>query len=89
LIFKEEQRLAPRDVTPEALEPILKDDSRNIEEGNSSAMGQQKSCPMQCYPDLSVGTIGNCLILALPGSTKGVWNPWDAVFRICPRYSKF
>ncbi len=78
LIFTGGTGLSPRDVTPEALEPILERRIPGIEEAIRS-YGQQ-IMPYAMLSRSVVGTIGNCLILALPGSTKGASESMDAVF---------
>jgi cyclic pyranopterin monophosphate synthase len=78
LIFAGGTGLSPRDVTPEALEPILERRIPGIEEAIRS-YGQQ-IMPYAMLSRSVVGTIGNCLILALPGSTKGASESMDAVF---------
>jgi cyclic pyranopterin phosphate synthase len=78
LIFTGGTGLSPRDVTPEALEPILERRIPGIEEAIRS-YGQQ-IMPYAMLSRSVVGTIGSCLILALPGSTKGASESMDAVF---------
>jgi len=78
LIFTGGTGLSPRDVTPEALEPILERRIPGIEEAIRS-YGQQ-IMPYAMLSRSVVGTIGNCLILALPGSIKGASESMDAVF---------
>jgi cyclic pyranopterin phosphate synthase len=78
LIFTGGTGLSARDVTPEALEPILERRIPGIEEAIRS-YGQQ-IMPYAMLSRSVVGTIGNCLILALPGSTKGASESIDAVF---------
>jgi cyclic pyranopterin phosphate synthase len=78
LIFTGGTGLSTRDVTPEALEPILERRIPGIEEAIRS-YGQQ-IMPYAMLSRSVVGTIGNCMILALPGSTKGASESMDAVF---------
>ena len=78
LIFTGGTGLSARDVTPEALEPILERRIPGIEEAIRS-YGQQ-IMPYAMLSRSVVGTIGNCMILALPGSTKGASESMDAVF---------
>ena len=70
--------LSGRDVTPEALLPLLDRRIPGIEEAIRS-YGQSR----MLYAMLSrsiAGTIGNTLILALPGSTNGAKESMDAIF---------
>ncbi len=78
LIFTGGTGLSPRDVTPDALEPILERRIPGIEEAIRN-YGQQ-IMPYAMLSRSVVGTIGNCLVLALPGSTKGASESMDAVF---------
>lgn len=70
--------LSFRDVTPEALEPILERRIPGIEEAIRN-YGQERM-PYAMLSRSIAGTIGNCLVLALPGSTKGARESMDAVF---------
>ncbi len=78
LIFTGGTGLSKRDVTPEALEPILERRILGIEEVIRS-YGQQ-IMPYAMLSRSLAGTIGNCLVLALPGSTKGATESMQAVF---------
>ncbi len=70
--------LSFRDVTPEALEPIIERRIPGIEETIRS-YGQERM-PYAMLSRSIAGTIGNCLVLALPGSTNGARESMEAVF---------
>lgn len=78
VVFTGGTGLSFRDVTPEALEPILERRIPGIEEAIRS-YGQDRM-PYAMLSRSVAGTIGNCLILALPGSTNGAKESMDAVF---------
>jgi molybdenum cofactor synthesis domain-containing protein len=78
VIFTGGTGLSPRDVTPEALEPILESRIPGIEEAIRN-YGQQRM-PYAMLSRSVAGTLGKSLILALPGSTNGVRESMDAVF---------
>lgn len=69
--------LGPRDVTPESLEPLLDKRIDGAEE-KIRRYGQDRM-PYAMLSRSVVGTMGNCLIMALPGSSKGVKESLDAV----------
>ncbi|MCB4798108.1 bifunctional molybdenum cofactor biosynthesis protein MoaC/MoaB [Neotamlana laminarinivorans] len=70
--------LSARDVTPEALLPILDRRIPGIEEAIRS-YGQQRM-PFAMLSRSIAGTIGSTLVLALPGSTNGAKESMDAIF---------
>lgn len=70
--------LSPRDVTPEALEPLLDRRIPGVEEA-IRAYGQQRLATAMLSRSLA-GQIGKMLVLALPGSPAGAAEGMDAVF---------
>jgi len=70
--------LSKRDVTPEAVLPLLDKRIPGAEE-TIRRFGQNRM-PYAMLSRSVVGTIGNCLIVALPGSSKGVSESIDSVF---------
>ncbi len=70
--------LSPRDVTPEALEPLLDRRIRGVEEA-IRAYGQQRLATAMLSRSLA-GQMGKTLVLALPGSPAGAAEGMDAVF---------
>ncbi len=70
--------LSQRDVTPEALKPLLDRSIPGIEEAIRK-YGQDRM-PYAMLSRSLAGTMKNTLVLALPGSTNGARESMDAIF---------
>ncbi len=74
--------LAPRDVTPQTLRPLLDYEVPGMAEA-MRARGLAAT-PHAMLSRQVVGVRGGCLVLALPGSPRGVADCLDAVWEALP-----
>jgi cyclic pyranopterin phosphate synthase len=78
VIFTGGTGLSQRDVTPEALEPLLERRMPGVEEAIRNY--GQKMMPFAMLSRSVAGTIGDSVVLGLPGSTNGATESMDAIF---------
>ncbi len=74
--------LGPRDVTPQAVEPLLDYSVPGIAEAMRAA-GLRKT-PHAMLSRSVAGVIGRTLVLALPGSPRGVVDSLEAIMEALP-----
>lgn len=74
--------LSPRDVTPEAVRPLLEKEAPGLAE-LMRLRGIEKT-PMASLSRSLAGVFEGCLVLCLPGSPRGAVESLEAVARVVP-----
>jgi molybdopterin adenylyltransferase len=74
--------IAARDVTPEATRSVIEREIPGIAEW-MRLQGMQKT-PLSVLSRGVAGTLGNCVIINLPGSPKGAQESLDSILHLLP-----